>query len=214
MSRIITIAMPKKFGEELKKLRRAKGLEVTELAEMSKLSKQTIHKIERGDTESPGIATLRKLSTGLGVDYQELVRLAEEEETAPGQVEERQPRPHENVADETLQLLNIAEALPPDLRGALSLAAAQMLKTRRPARLDVYGDVRFFPPKPSDPDLFKRRMADLERSMAMLSDDMQMAVIACARGLVDLDVWPERFAEELWRQSQIQALDTQGEETT
>src|SRR5690625_1104477 len=55
-----------KIGQEIKKLRKEKGLKISELAEKSNLSTGMISQVER-DRVSPSIATLWKMTQALGV---------------------------------------------------------------------------------------------------------------------------------------------------
>jgi transcriptional regulator with XRE-family HTH domain len=58
--------------ERLKELRRLRALSQEELAERSGVGRNTISRIERGETGAHG-RTLRRLARALGVDVAELV---------------------------------------------------------------------------------------------------------------------------------------------
>lgn len=60
------VASENVFGERLKELREAAGLTVYALAKKSKISKQALAKLEKGESE-PTWSTVQKLSRALGV---------------------------------------------------------------------------------------------------------------------------------------------------
>jgi len=68
---------PIDIGQQIRSLRQQRGLSLRMLAELCKLSPNTISLIERGVT-SPSIATLHRLATALGVH---IVSFFEEQET-------------------------------------------------------------------------------------------------------------------------------------
>jgi transcriptional regulator with XRE-family HTH domain len=63
----------------LARIRGRRGLTQRELAIRSDLTIETISDIERGDTTRPQLSTIRKLATGLEMDFDELVALLTEE---------------------------------------------------------------------------------------------------------------------------------------
>lgn len=66
-----------RFGEEVRRLRHARGLTQEALAERSDLSVDAIRRIE-GGRFSPTLDTLRKLSTGLAVSLSTLFESVEQ----------------------------------------------------------------------------------------------------------------------------------------
>ena len=62
---------PKRFGANLKAIRRSRGLSQPELAEISDLSTQVISNLERA-TAVPSIDTVCKIARGIGIDPREL----------------------------------------------------------------------------------------------------------------------------------------------
>ena len=61
------------FARRLRQLRRASGLTLYRLAQLSGLSKETIRLLEQPGSD-PRLSTLGKLAKALGVSIQELVR--------------------------------------------------------------------------------------------------------------------------------------------
>ena len=66
----------KEFGEYLRKIRKARKLTVRQLDLYSGVSHSYISQIERGSRGIPTPDILEKLSKPLGVDYEELMRVA------------------------------------------------------------------------------------------------------------------------------------------
>lgn len=67
-----------KLGEKIQKLREAKNWSQYQLKEASQVPQSSISRIEKGVLINPGIDTIRKLATALGVTTSELL---EEEST-------------------------------------------------------------------------------------------------------------------------------------
>lgn len=61
-----------RLGERLAQLRRRRGMTQEALAERSGVSVSVIRKLERGERDSAGLSTLRKLASALGVPTMEL----------------------------------------------------------------------------------------------------------------------------------------------
>ncbi|SDC05736.1 helix-turn-helix domain-containing protein [Shouchella lonarensis] len=61
------------FGQYLKKLRKAAGLTVNELAEKVSVSQPYISNIENGKRGAPSLKKLKKFAEPLGVSYQHLM---------------------------------------------------------------------------------------------------------------------------------------------
>lgn len=59
------------MSEKIKKLRQQQALSLTDLAEMTKLSRVTINRIENGK-QRPMPRTIRRLAKALGIRVQEL----------------------------------------------------------------------------------------------------------------------------------------------
>lgn len=68
---------PGSVGDIIRTARRAKGMTQVELAEKSGLSQRWVSDIERRDTRSPRLSTLRALAATLGLDLVDLVMAAE-----------------------------------------------------------------------------------------------------------------------------------------
>lgn len=64
------------FGDELKKIRESRGMTVNQLAMYSGVSSASISRYETGDRGIPKPPTLEKLSKGLKIDYNELMKIA------------------------------------------------------------------------------------------------------------------------------------------
>lgn len=62
----------RRLGERLAELRRRRGMTQETLAERSDVSVSVIRKLERGERNSAGLSTLRKLASALGVPTMEL----------------------------------------------------------------------------------------------------------------------------------------------
>jgi len=69
------------MSEKIKKLRQRQALSLSDLAELTKLSRVTINRIENGK-QNPMPRTIRRLAKALGVSVQELT--AEEEKSHQG----------------------------------------------------------------------------------------------------------------------------------
>ena len=68
---------PKEFGKYMRDCRLRAGFETMEaLARASGVSAPTIMRIEDGKTETPTVATLKKLATPLKVSFEELMKAA------------------------------------------------------------------------------------------------------------------------------------------
>ncbi len=61
----------KKFGEHLKRLMVQKGLTTRQMMKLSKLSKQTIDRLQNGPTD-PRLGTLLQYAAALGITVKEL----------------------------------------------------------------------------------------------------------------------------------------------
>ncbi len=68
-----TMAVVKIDGAKLRKLRERRFISREELAEKTGSHRDHIGRLERGEVESPRIATIRKLAEALDVDPAELV---------------------------------------------------------------------------------------------------------------------------------------------
>lgn len=64
------------FGEELRKMRKSKGLTLDELAEASNLSKGYLSRLEGGKRKVPKLETLKKIAVGLDVSVEEVSAIA------------------------------------------------------------------------------------------------------------------------------------------
>ena len=64
------------FGEYLRRLRKNKKLTIRQLDTYSGVSNSYISQMERGERGIPSPEILKKLSKPLGVDYEELMRVA------------------------------------------------------------------------------------------------------------------------------------------
>lgn len=71
------ISLERRFGEHLREMRKERRYTQDELAERSDLSVDAIRRIERG-AFSPSLATLAKLSAGLGVSLRTLFESLDE----------------------------------------------------------------------------------------------------------------------------------------
>ncbi len=67
-------SLQKQFGENLKKIRTAKGLSLRALAANCDLDDSNISKIEQGKFDIQ-LSTLFELAKGLGIEAKELVKL-------------------------------------------------------------------------------------------------------------------------------------------
>lgn len=65
-----------RFGEYIKKIREQKSMTLEELSEKSGVSVSQISRIESGKRGVPKPTTIKKLATGLGVSYTELMIVA------------------------------------------------------------------------------------------------------------------------------------------
>jgi transcriptional regulator with XRE-family HTH domain len=63
---------PTPVGLRIKSLRLEQGLSQYDLAVRSAISPTTVHKVESGKTQSPGIETLQQLARGLNIPLDEL----------------------------------------------------------------------------------------------------------------------------------------------
>ncbi len=66
-----------RFANALKRLRKAKGLTQESLAQRAGVDYKYLQKLEGSNPSSPTLATMKKLSDGLGVSLVELVMLLE-----------------------------------------------------------------------------------------------------------------------------------------
>jgi SOS-response transcriptional repressor LexA/DNA-binding XRE family transcriptional regulator len=66
----------KKFGENLKELRKRKGLKIRELEALAKVSNAYLSQLENGKRGKPSPEIIKKLAPHLGVTYTELMKLA------------------------------------------------------------------------------------------------------------------------------------------
>ncbi|MFJ8071791.1 helix-turn-helix domain-containing protein [Peribacillus sp. NPDC096447] len=64
------------FGEEIKRIRKSRGLSIRVLSEKSGVSHSYISQIENGNRDTPQPELIKKIATGLGVDYFALMRIA------------------------------------------------------------------------------------------------------------------------------------------
>ncbi|WP_034639297.1 helix-turn-helix domain-containing protein [Desulfofalx alkaliphila] len=62
-----------RLGEKIQKLRESKNWSQQHLEEVSKVTQSSISRIEKGILNNPGIETLRKIATALGVTISELL---------------------------------------------------------------------------------------------------------------------------------------------
>lgn len=60
------------FAENLRAVREARGLSVSELARVAKMHRVTLHRLERGEG-APRLATVDALATALGVRRERLL---------------------------------------------------------------------------------------------------------------------------------------------
>lgn len=73
-----------KFGKELKRIRKSKGLTISSLSERTGVSSSYISQIENGKRDTPQPELIKRLSRGLGVDYFILMRIAGYLDSAQG----------------------------------------------------------------------------------------------------------------------------------
>ena len=64
---------PTANGERIRYLRDVEWLTQEELSELTGIDNQTISRIETGETLHPRKATLKRLASGLGVDWKDLI---------------------------------------------------------------------------------------------------------------------------------------------
>ena len=64
------------FGEEIKRIRKSKGISIRSLSEQSGVSHSYISQIENGNRDTPQPELIKKIAKGLGVDYFFLMRIA------------------------------------------------------------------------------------------------------------------------------------------
>ncbi len=62
-----------RLGQKIQKLRETKNWSQQQLEEVSEVPQSSISRIEKGVLNNPGIETLRKLATALGVTVSELL---------------------------------------------------------------------------------------------------------------------------------------------
>ena len=62
------------LAENLRRIRKAKGLTQEKLARLADLTNNTIIKIETGKNQNPTLDTLRKISKALEVSVDELIK--------------------------------------------------------------------------------------------------------------------------------------------
>jgi ribosome-binding protein aMBF1 (putative translation factor) len=67
------LKMQKRFGEHLITLRKSKNLTSAELARRCEMERSNIARIETGRT-NPSLFVLKKLSVGLGIELEELLK--------------------------------------------------------------------------------------------------------------------------------------------
>jgi transcriptional regulator with XRE-family HTH domain len=72
-SEVLNMEENKEFGQYLKKLRKIKGITLTELGELVGYSNPYLSQIETGKRGTPSPEILKKLSEPLGVSYEELM---------------------------------------------------------------------------------------------------------------------------------------------
>ncbi len=75
MSGIIPL-MAGNYGELIDRLRKKRGLEVSQLAQMAGTEKQTVYQIIQGRTRRPRLATLQALAKALDVEWSDFLTLA------------------------------------------------------------------------------------------------------------------------------------------
>lgn len=83
-------------GERIRALARRKGWSVAELARRAGLKRQTLHRLQRGETRRPQIATLHKLARALEVPVEQLC----DEPSGSSASEEDGPIPPSNLSRE------------------------------------------------------------------------------------------------------------------
>ena len=66
-------------GGNVRRLREGAGLTLYRLAKLAGITPGWLRDIETGRIKSPGVAVLRKIAKGLGVDVAELLREPEEQ---------------------------------------------------------------------------------------------------------------------------------------
>lgn len=93
----------KEFGEYLKRVRKSKKMTIRQLELYSKVSNAYISQLERGDRGIPSPDIIRKLSSPLGLDYNEMMIQA-------GYVEENKKESEYTLPEEViLKVLREAE---------------------------------------------------------------------------------------------------------
>ena len=65
-------------GDNIKVLRKQKGLTIQELSELSSVGKGTISEIETGSSKNPGLVTLEQLAAALGTKIEDLLQTSEQ----------------------------------------------------------------------------------------------------------------------------------------
>lgn len=68
--------MEANIGQKIRNLRELAGLTMESLAEKAGLSMDHLGRIERGDSQNPGILTLGKIAAALGIDVKDLLNAA------------------------------------------------------------------------------------------------------------------------------------------
>lgn len=111
-------------GELLAQCRRAAGLTQAELAERAGTSQPVISAYERGHRE-PTVPTLRRLLAAAGVQLELSARASTASDLTPPADE------HEHAA-RLLDVLSLADALPPPRRGPLEAPIMRSTRERPP----------------------------------------------------------------------------------
>ena len=102
------------FGEKLKQARTRKGLTQRELAEIMKVSKNTITSWEIG-TREPNVLSIKQLLSVLGLSADELLETSQEEKAPALQKAERE------LSDLDKRIISLLPLVPENVKEALLL---------------------------------------------------------------------------------------------
>ncbi|WP_444684343.1 helix-turn-helix domain-containing protein [Alkalicoccus luteus] len=91
------------IGQNITRLRKAKGMTLTELAEQANISKSNLSNIERGINENPSIKVLEKLAEVLETDLIALLGIQPESGRTDGQENLLERIRELNVSEEDLK---------------------------------------------------------------------------------------------------------------
>jgi transcriptional regulator with XRE-family HTH domain len=90
------VKMRVELGQELRRVRTARGLSLDAASRAARISQGYLHKLEAGRVNDPSPRVLRRLSEALEVPYRRLMELADY--LLPAENSVRMPRPQERTA--------------------------------------------------------------------------------------------------------------------